>query len=179
VQQTSRSGLAIVSLAKNYKLAAKQSPKLREGGKKPPEGFFKLNIDASFDENGGCGSTGAIIRDNSGAMIAAASSFIPHLMDAPMAEAYALKEGLMLAQYIGVNRLIVQSDCIEEVEIMRDGGFTANSAAAIYDECTAIWIGLQEISIEHLGRDANQVAHELARQAMVTKVNCIWDDDPP
>ena len=27
--------------------------------------------------------------------------------------------------------------------------------------------------------EANQVAHELARQAMLTKENCIWDDDPP
>jgi len=37
------------------------------------------------------------IRDGSGSMVAATSTFIPHLVDAPMAEAYALKEGLMLA----------------------------------------------------------------------------------
>jgi hypothetical protein len=37
----------------------------------------------------------------------------------------------------------------------------------------------QETSIEHLSREANQVAHELARQAMITKENCIWDDDTP
>ena len=39
--------------------------------------------------------------------------------------------------------------------------------------------GFQEISIEHLNREANQVAHELARQAMIMKMSCIWDDDPP
>jgi len=38
--------------------------------------------------------------------------------------------------------------------------------------------GFQEISIEHLNREANQVVHELARQAMIMKMNCIWDDDP-
>jgi hypothetical protein len=72
-------------------------------------------------------------------MIAASSTFISHLVEALMTEAYALKEGLMLAQHIGVNWLIVQSDCMEVVEIMRDGGFTADSAAAINGECTTVW----------------------------------------
>jgi hypothetical protein len=55
---------------------------------------------------------------------------------------------------------------MEVDEIMRERGFTAFSAATIYDECTTIWSSFQEISIEHMSRDANQVAHEL-------------DDDPP
>jgi hypothetical protein len=42
-------------------------------------------------------------RDGSGDIVAASSTFVPYFVDAPMAEAYALKEGLMLAQYIGVN----------------------------------------------------------------------------
>ena len=33
-------------------------------------------------------------------------TFIPHLVDASMAEAYALKEELMLAQHTGRNRSI-------------------------------------------------------------------------
>ena len=136
-----------------------------------------LNFDASYDDDRGCGSIGAIIRDGSGGMIATTSTFIFHLVDAPMAEAYA-QEGLMLAEHIGGNRLIVQSDCMEVVEIMGNGGFMANSAVAIYDECNIAWSGFEEISIEHLSREANQVAHELARQAMLTKENYIWDDDP-
>jgi hypothetical protein len=89
-------------------------------------------------------------------MIASSNTFIPYLVDTPMAEAFALKEGLMLAQYIGGNRIIVQSDCMEVVEIMKNEGFTANSAVAIYDECNVVWSGFQEISIEHLNREANQ-----------------------
>jgi hypothetical protein len=40
-----------------------------------------------------------------------------------------------------------------------------------------VWNGFQEIFIEHLSREANQVAHELARQAMISKANYIYDDD--
>jgi len=99
--------------------------------------------------------------------------------DAPMAEAYALKEGLMLAQPIGCNRLIIQSNCMEVVQTMKDGGFTANSATALYDECNIIWSRFQDIMIEHCNREANQAAHNLARRAMQCKQNCTWDDEPP
>jgi hypothetical protein len=104
-----------------------------------PGGLLMLNVDASYDEDNGCGSTGIIIRDSHGAMVAATSTYISHLVDAPMAEAYALKEGLMLVQHIGGNRLVVQSDCMEVVEIMMNDGFTANSAAVVYDECKIVW----------------------------------------
>ena len=58
-----------------------------------------------------------------------------------MAEAYALKEGLLLAQHIGGNRLVIQADCMDVIETMKEGGLSANSAAAIYDECIIIWSG--------------------------------------
>jgi hypothetical protein len=65
------------------------------------------------------------------------------------------------------------------VQIMKDGGVTANSAASIYDECNLVWNGFQEVSIEHCHREANEVAHLLARNAKETKQICIWDDEPP
>ena len=42
-----------------------------------------------------------------------------------------------------------------------------------------IWLGFQKISVEHCRIETNQVDHELAKQAMVSKIYCIWDDDPP
>jgi hypothetical protein len=138
VSRPSRSGLMIVSLTKNFKMAEGKGLRIRQGWRKPPEDYIMINIDASYDENEGCGSTGVVIRDSIGGMIAATNTYIPHLVDAQMAEAYALKEGLMLAQHRG-NRLIIQSDCMEVVEVMKNEGFKASSAAAIYDECITVW----------------------------------------
>jgi hypothetical protein len=53
VQPPSRSGLSIVSLTKNYKMAGKKGAKLRKGWRKPAEGYLMLNIDASYDEDRG------------------------------------------------------------------------------------------------------------------------------
>lgn len=48
---------------------------------------------------------GVIIRDSTGGLFVA-HSFVPHLVDAPMAEAYALKEGLMLDRMQQANHAI-------------------------------------------------------------------------
>ena len=60
-----------------------------------------INVDGSFAEITGDGSTGVVIRDNSGGFIAASYSYISHVLDATMAEAFALRDGLLLAQQIG------------------------------------------------------------------------------
>jgi ribonuclease HI len=172
--------MAIVALTKNYKAAMKKGSKLRLGWKKPPKGKVMVNVDAAFNEDEGCGSVGAIIRDCSGGALAAAHSFVPHLIDAPMAEAYALKEGLMLAQHIGCKsinrpvRLYGSGTNNEQWRIL----ISATSAAALCDECNIIWSEFQDISIEHCSREVNQVAHNLAKRAMQLKQTCTWIDEP-
>ena len=108
-------------------MATIKGTKERQGWQKPPEKFVKVNIDASFDEGTGSGSTSVVIRDWTGGVIAASHTFLPYLVDAPMLEGFALKEGLLLSQHAGCNRLIVQSDCMEVVQTMANGGFSANS----------------------------------------------------
>ena len=125
-------------------------------------------MDASYNQDRGTGSTGAVIRDSSGSFIAAAARFIEHVLDAPMAEAMALREGLLLAQQIGCSRLMIQSDCLEVVETMKQDGISATASAPVYDECAQLWQDFVSISIEHCNREANKVAHEVARLVMAS-----------
>ena len=76
--------------------------KIRKGWSKPPEGKLMINVDASFDSDTGSGSTGVVIRDATGECVAASCCHLPHVTDAAMAEAYALRDGLQLDQQIGV-----------------------------------------------------------------------------
>jgi hypothetical protein len=78
-------------------LASKKTAEINKGWRKPSEGILMINVDASFDETKGAGSTGAVIRDSMGGFIAASHSYISHVVDAGMAEATALKDGLLLA----------------------------------------------------------------------------------
>ena len=138
-----------------------------------------LNVDASYNQDRGIGSTGAVIRDSSGSFIAAAARFIEHVQDAPMAEAMALREGLLLAQQIGCNRLMIQSDCLEVVETMKQDGISATAILNRYDECSQLWQDFVSISIKHGNREAHKVAHEVARLAMASKLSCNWVNELP
>jgi ribonuclease HI len=120
-----------------------------------------------------------VIRDRTGGYIAAMQTFLPHVVDAPMAEAYAFRDGLTLAQQIGVQKFTVQTDCVQVVETMKNGGFSATSSAAIYDDCSILWSDFGIVSIEHCNREANQVAHELARVSFTSSSSCTWVDEPP
>ena len=163
VQSFARSAMSIVVLSQNYINATKKEAREKEGWKRPIEDFVKLNIDGSFNEEIGTGTTGAIIRDHTGGVVAMGQRYLSHVGDAPVAEAYALLDGLRLAEQVGCNRIIVNSDCMQVVTTIREG-FSATTAAAVYDECLSIWMTFSSISIEHCNRDANQVAHELAKK---------------
>lgn len=127
VQNPHRSAMSIVALTCNYIRSKNRTIKMRKEWKKPFEGKLRVNIDAGFAA--GSGSTEVVIRDSSGGFIEASMSYLPAVLDAQMAEAYALKEGLSLAHHIGCRNFTVQSDCLEVVETTKDSGFTASAAA--------------------------------------------------
>jgi len=129
--------MSIAPLTCNYMRAQAKAVRIRKGWKKPPEGKIMVNVDASFAD--GMGSTGVVIRDSSGGFVAALTSFLQSVLDAPMAEAYALKEGLCLVNQIGCTNFILQLNCQEVIDIMKDGGFTASAAAPILEVCYDLW----------------------------------------
>lgn len=55
---------------------------------------------------------------------------------ATTAEAQALLNRLILAGQVGCNRIMVESDCMEVVEVMLQGSSSIGSAAAIHEECS-------------------------------------------
>jgi hypothetical protein len=127
-------------LALNYSRVKKKNTSMtHHGWKKSREDFVKLNVDAGFNIDSGTGSTGAILRDDRGHFLGASCGNLPFVSDAATAEVSALREGLLLAGQIGCNRLEVNSDCMEVVEIMQNGGNSLGLAAAIYEECTFLY----------------------------------------
>ncbi|XBI16545.1 hypothetical protein VPH35_058786 [Triticum aestivum] len=94
-----------------------------------------------------------------------------------MAEALALKFGLTLAQRAGCNRLIRNSDNMEVIDTMNDGGQSAGAAAAIFDDCFHYACDFVTVRFEHYNREANKVAHELARLARFS-LTSDWFEEP-
>jgi hypothetical protein len=61
----------------------------------------------------------------------------------------------------------------------QQGGFTATISGPVYEQCDMMWHDFVSISLEHCNREANGVAHELARVASQEKMTCNWVTEPP
>ena len=166
VQSPPRTSQAISALAMNYSRAKKQrSGIIRHRWMKPRDGFVKLNVDAGFKVDHGSGSTGAIIRDDRGFFVAASCRGISFVSDPSTAEAHALRDGLILAGQMGCNRIEVNSDCTDVIDVMTNGGNSLGPAAAIYEECTHLCRNFTEVVFGHCPREANMAAHVLASRS--------------
>jgi ribonuclease HI len=166
VQSPARTAQSISTLTLNFSRAKKRKTGIdRHGWVKPKENFVKLNVDAGFNADAGTGSTGAILRDDNGGFLAASCCGIPFISDPSSAEARALRDGLILAGQVGCNRIEVNSDCMDVINVMNQGGNSFGPAAAIYEECSMLCHNFVEVVFSHCPREANMAAHVLARSS--------------
>jgi hypothetical protein len=116
---------------------------------KPKENFVKLNVDTRFSADAGSGSTEAILRDDRGGFLVASYCSTPFISDPPSTEARLLRDGLILASQVGCNMIEVNSDCMDVIEVMNQGGNSFGPAATIYEECLMLCHSFTEVVFSH------------------------------
>jgi hypothetical protein len=102
-----------------------------------------------------------------------------NISSASMAEAIAMKECLILANRLGCNSIIAESNSIETIDACKGGEIWWTQSAAIYANCMDQVASIGNVSFVHCPREANKTAHKLARQCFIDKNSCNWDDEPP
>ncbi|KAI4996282.1 hypothetical protein ZWY2020_048048 [Hordeum vulgare] len=78
---------------------------------------------------------------------------------------------------MGCNRLIINSDNIELIEAMKDGGRSAGAAGTIFDDCFHYACDFTATRFKQCNTEANKVAHELARLARSSRASH-WFEEP-
>ena len=101
-----------------------------------------------------------------------------HVADATIAEAHALRNGILLARDLQVDRITIESDCMKVITMMQNGGFTATTAAAIYNEYLLLSKAFTLVTFVHCPREATRVSHELARVVWINPPS-VWLEEPP
>jgi hypothetical protein len=92
-------------------------------------------------------------------------------------EAMAIQRGLYLANQVGCNKLIIQSECLEVIEILQNGGYTASAAAPIIDDMCIQVSYFSRVEFVSCTRESNSVAHSLAKECGTQPG--VWFEDPP
>ena len=133
---------------------------------------------ACFFSNG-AGASGVVLRNEKGEAVAGADDLLDNLLDAPTTEARALLKGLQLIEDLGCRPVVVESDSLQIVEAFNGVIDIWSSYAAILIDCfhTARRIG--QVKVQHCPREANVVAHKIARHAFDLNSDLFWDRIPP
>jgi hypothetical protein len=98
--------------------------------------------------------------------------YMPHVSSASMAEAIAMKEGLILANRRGFSSIIAESDSFETINACKGGEAWWTGSAAIFADCMDQVGSIGNVSFVHCPREANKTAHELARVCFTDRNSC-------
>ena len=178
VAPPSRTSFAIQALAANYKGAESRAPPHEIPWCKPAAGTYKLNVDARYFNNG-MGASGVVIRSDKGEPIAGAGDPLIHMLDVDMAEAMALQKGLHLVEMIGCRPVVVETDSLKIVQAFNERTDVWSPYTAIIMDCFQTVRRIGQVKVQHCPREANKVAHKIARFVFNSKVPLVWDGDPP
>jgi ribonuclease HI len=178
VSHPKMSAFAIKAITANYETANKNSVEKEIKWLRPNKGKLKLNIDAAYYPNG-FGSVAGILRDSKGEVQGGFCRPIDNLISAAMAEAKALYDGLAFLERIGCRSCQVEADALEVIQACNRDVDINSPYSAILADCFQKASEMEEIAFPHCHREANQVAHELAKLAYSSRENKVWEGDPP
>jgi ribonuclease HI len=123
--------------------------------------------------------SGWCLRNDRGDAIAGLACPLSHVHDATTAEALALFKGLVFLLDIGVTRVTIESDSLEVIQACNAEVEVWSPYSAILYDCFSKAQEFDYIAFTHCIREANQVAHELARYAFTSNSVVRWDEFPP
>jgi ribonuclease HI len=132
----------------------------------PEQGAFKCNVDAAIFKDRNCYGAGMCIRDYRGNFIRAQTMWrkgspLPH-----EAEAWSLKEALHWIENLGYTNVSIELDCKLVVDGVVGNPNSQTEFGAILSVCKAMLSLLQNLRISFIRRQANNVAHLLARASL-------------
>ncbi|KAK9993278.1 hypothetical protein SO802_022981 [Lithocarpus litseifolius] len=153
----------------------KQSPEA--GWAAPPPEVYKINVDGAT-RVGGLSGVGVVIRDCRGLVLVAKSKVMAGSYEAGVTEALAVEEGVLLARERGLHQIIIESNSLEVVQAIRTRS-SHGEAGTVVQGILVLLDSFCSWKVQHLKRDYNIVAHELAQMAKGSAESQTWEGVEP
>ena len=145
----------------------------------PPDGWYKANFDAAtFKEDERTG-IGVILRNNKGLVMASASQNIQLMTSMVEMEAMAAIRAIELSSELGFDRVIFEGDCETVVRALTDSSQPFATYGLLIQDAQTLANRFNGVRFQHVGREGNKVAHNLARYARHITGYYVWMEDVP
>jgi ribonuclease HI len=145
----------------------------------PLHGILKCNVDASFFNNEGACGWGWCIRGSNGQFILAGSNILYEKLNIIEGEALAIKEAMCEIIQRGFTQVIFESDSKVVVDAIHSRNVGVSEFCSIISSIQSLLLLYPNFEVKFVKRQANSVAHTLARAAYSKTSRYIYDLIPP
>ena len=146
---------------------------LEVGWAVPPSEVYKINVDGATSV-GGLSGVGVVIRDCRGSILVGKSKVLARSYEAEITKALAVEEGVLLARERALHQIILEIDSLAVVQAIS----TRSSHGEVGTVIQGVLVLLESFcswKVQHLKRDYNSVAYELAQLAKGSTESQIWN----
>ena len=145
----------------------------------PPLGWVKVNFDGATFKERNLAGLGGVICDNKGLIMAAFTQTIPLPILVETVEVLAARSALVLANELSLNQVQLEGDSEIIINALSKGGKDSSSFGHILLDIKLLSSAFQCVSFSHSRRQANKVAHCLARSACKFSPYQVWMEEIP
>jgi hypothetical protein len=146
--------------------------------KKPLQGWYKCNVDAGFHQAISKTSMSWCLRDHMGRFIRAATTWKDGTCSIMEGESIAILEALHELQQQGFSHVIIESDSQTVVDAIRHSPGGSSEFSSIISQINNILSCNPNFMVKFIKRQANMVAHSLARAAISYPRRCTFETLP-
>ncbi|KAK7840018.1 hypothetical protein CFP56_017232 [Quercus suber] len=96
-----------------------------------------------------------------------------------MAEVLAAKRAVVFARELSFFEVLIKGDCLRIVQALQASNRCYTLYGHIIDETKRLACLLRRCHFQHVKRDGNRLAHDLARRAALAADTDVWVEDLP
>ncbi|XP_062164873.1 uncharacterized protein LOC133871438 [Alnus glutinosa] len=146
---------------------------------KPPPGWMKANWDAAVDQKLNRMSTGVVVRDEQGVVVAASMAIVPFIRDPSLAEAIGAWHALSLCSFQGFSQVNFERDSQVVVSVLQKGNQSCSSIGQIIEDTRHCLSALYPSRVTFVKHEANTAAHKLVKSALCRQIDHVWIKECP
>jgi ribonuclease HI len=139
---------------------------------------LKCNVDCALFNNSSITGYGICIRDSARQLVLGLSNFSHYSSSPAEAEALGLLEAIKFSIDSGMNLVIFESDSKIVIDVVNSDSVPQNELGDIVHRCKDLLATHNGYVVRHVRRQANKVAHTIARAALSYPSPHIFSDVP-
>ncbi|KAL9670598.1 hypothetical protein QQ045_008151 [Rhodiola kirilowii] len=147
----------------NFRFVVTQ-PEAETGWRPPEEGWFTVSCDGSWVRESREAGIGVVCRDSRGIVMFAAAHCLDGVSSIFEVEGLAMRLGMELALKKGLKKVIFRSDNVEIISALLAKSILRREWSWV-KECCEMMESTRDWRLEHVFREANTVADQLASRA--------------